>query len=145
MRKPFSSLSAKQAVEPAARGPLLAMRRRDFIVILRGMTVTPPKGNASANARKLALCERTASEKWYPTYLRTLTDVRDGTRRGVEVSVWSGPLPSLKKDGQCWPTNPRYAMPRYSSQNCSAKPSLGLKSPERNLIQHEMILSTPRI
>jgi hypothetical protein len=98
------------------------MRRRDFIVILRGMTVTPPKGNASANARKLALCERTASEKWHPTYLRTLTDVRDGDpTRTLEVvvevearlfrdhpevvdadladyfvSVWSGPLPSLK-------------------------------------------------
>src|SRR5205807_9253349 len=33
------------------------------------------EGNASANARKLALCERTASEKWHPTYLRTLTDL----------------------------------------------------------------------
>ena len=31
--------------------------------------------NASANARKLALCERKASEKWHPTYLRTLTDL----------------------------------------------------------------------
>jgi hypothetical protein len=33
------------------------------------------EGNASANARKLALCERTASEKWHPTYLGTLTDL----------------------------------------------------------------------
>ena len=50
------------------------MRRRDFIAILGGMAVTPPKERV-ANARKLALCERTASEKWHPTYLRTLTDL----------------------------------------------------------------------
>src|SRR6266850_5991984 len=75
MRKPFSSPSAKQPVEPAARGPLLAMRRRDFIAILGGHDGHASEGNASANARKLALCERTASEKWHPTYLRTLTDL----------------------------------------------------------------------
>jgi hypothetical protein len=51
------------------------MRRRDFIAILGGHDGHASEGNASANARKLALCERTASEKWHPTYLRTLTDL----------------------------------------------------------------------
>ena len=50
------------------------MRRRDFIAILGGMR-SRLRRNASANARKLALCERKASEKWHPTYLRTLTDL----------------------------------------------------------------------
>jgi hypothetical protein len=50
------------------------MRRRDFIAIL-GAWRSRLRRNSSANARKLALCERTASEKWHPTYLRTLTDL----------------------------------------------------------------------
>jgi len=42
------------------------------------------EGNASANARKLALCERTASEKWHPTYLRTLTDLMSEMGQGTK-------------------------------------------------------------
>ena len=47
-------------------------------------------GHASANARKLALCERTASEKWHPTYLRTLTDLMSEMGLGRAKTPFEG-------------------------------------------------------
>jgi hypothetical protein len=55
-----------------------------------------PEKNASANARNLALCERMASKKWRPTYLRTLTGLMSA----------SGPKPEKLKASICFPLCP---------------------------------------